>query len=132
MAATKIEIVMPDEAFEPGALVSFEIVVTSLHEFTLDCEPVVRLGDKGISFNEKTITPGGTATWPASIIMPEGSVTIKAESWCASYDFDWRKDSTAQLTIKPGQVAGTSGGFPIGGLVALLGILGIVILGREK
>ncbi len=133
MSATKIEIVIPSQVFEPGDLVPFEIVVTSIQEFTVWCEPLVRLNGNTLRFDEKTITKRKSVSWPASFIMPEDSITIKAESWCESDSFSWRKDSTTNFTLKPGSVAGEgSGKIPIGLLVAAIGIAGVVILGREK
>lgn len=132
MAATKIEIVIPNVAFEPGDLVSFEIVVTNKQQFVVYVEPVVPV--TGATFAEQTIPEGGSASWPASFIMPDGSITIIAESWLESYpDFIWHKDSVAKFTIKPGQLAGTGGGgFPLGLLVAG-GLLGVVVLaGKQK
>ncbi|KKN52949.1 hypothetical protein LCGC14_0607500 [marine sediment metagenome] len=128
MTVLKTEIIVPDKVLEPGDLVSFDVRVTSLHEFTLYVEPIARIPDKVFPHFEESIPPGGSFSWPASFTMPEGSVTIKVDTWAESFDFEWRKVSVTNLTVKTGEV-GAARFLP--GLLATAGILGIVILGRK-
>ena len=126
MPVLKTEIVVPDKIFSPGDLVSFEVRVTNLHEFTVYVEPVVHIATG--SFDQKAITPEGSASWPASFTMTEGSATIKVDTWAESFDFGWRKVSVTKFTVKT-DGAGGAGFLP--GLLATAGLLGIVILGRK-
>ena len=108
---SEISIVAPSSA-QAGQTVIVEVrvknVASTPEPHTIYVIPVIDINGGGREGSYETIVPGQTQSWYFQFTMPSRSVTVKADSWCESYYFDWHLDDTAQKTISLEEVfAGT-------------------------
>ena len=104
MAYSDISIVAPDSA-QAGETVSVELRVKNLCDYAIYAIPVIDVDGGRSEGSYETIVPGQTRSWYFQFTMPSRSVTVKAESWCESYYFDWHLDDTASKNISLKELA---------------------------
>ncbi len=126
MNITQIAIEVSGGRFVPGETVYFEVVITSVHGWTLYAEPVVTVNGEVIPGTyEKTIIPGASVSWPLSFVMPDKNAEIVAQCWCEAGDTMWGQDSSAKTVVR---VSG--GGVPA--TVLLLGAVGLGLFAMAR
>jgi len=108
MAYSAISIVAPEKA-KAGETVDLEVRITNLAAYTIYPVAVVRIDGIVLEGSYQPLVPqpysGSTRSRYFSFVMPEKSVTVKAESWCESYYFEWRLDATASRSVSLEELA---------------------------